>query len=121
MPDPKTTSSYGPRPAIENALRLRPVVPTSISDDPSTAETEEEYVEFPIPQGFQPPVGCAVGDKFYSLATLQLQDGCLCLLELDGTIVEPEADEVEVEYTDPAPKVSEFLRSKLVEIASEIG
>lgn len=68
-----------------------------MADEPLTPDpddTENEGIDFPMPDGFQPPKGTKPGKEFEALATLKINDdGDLCLLKLDGADVKPEAEE----------------------------
>jgi hypothetical protein len=66
-----------------------------MADEPTGMEhDDEQYVDFPIPEGFEPPKGTKPGKEFEALATLKIDDdGDLCLLKLDGVEVKPEAEE----------------------------
>jgi hypothetical protein len=69
-----------------------------MADTPTDTDesSEEQHVDFPIPEGFQPPEGTKQGDEFQALATLKVdEDGDLCLLALDGAEVKPESEEEE--------------------------
>ena len=84
-------------------------------DAPKTAESEEQYVDFPMPEGFQPPDDTKQGDEFQALATLKVdEDGDLCLLALDGAEVKPEVEEGDEEETpDNGAGMAETLRKNL--------
>ncbi len=73
---------------------------TPISDDSSENETEEN-IDFPMPEGFEPPKGTKPGQEFEALATLKIdEDGDLCLLKIDGADVKPESEENESKEGD---------------------
>jgi hypothetical protein len=71
--------------------------PTTDDDkEQDQGDEQENYVDFPMPEGFEPPKGTKPGDEFEALATLKIDDdGDLCLLKLDGADVKPEDEEEE--------------------------
>lgn len=89
-PDPaaiiaQTTTPRSPNPPDEEA-------------EPSADQDKDEgtYVEFPMPENFQPPADAKPGKKFQALATLMIDEGdekTLNLVALDGAPVKPEEEE----------------------------
>jgi hypothetical protein len=73
-------------------------------------ETKSSYagVKFPLPEGFVAPDGVSEGGTFEALATLEMEDGKLCLKAIDGLPVESGKD-----------KSSETASSKKEETAPE--
>lgn len=64
--------------------------------DGDADQGEDQTVDFPMPEGFQPPDGTKPGAEFHALATLKVdEDGDLNLIALDGAQVKPESDEDE--------------------------
>jgi hypothetical protein len=60
------------------------------------SEDQEDYVDFPMPEGFAPPDDVKPGKEFQALATLKVdEDGDLCLIALDGAPVKPEGEEAD--------------------------
>lgn len=70
---------------------------SSPNPEPTADQDKDEgsYVEFPIPENFQPPEDAKPGKSFQALATLKLdEDGkTLCLVAVDGAAVKPEEEE----------------------------
>jgi hypothetical protein len=68
--------------------------PTTSPDPDASDNQVESTIDFPMPEGFQPPKGTKPGATFEALATLSLgDDGELNLLKLDGCDVKPEEPE----------------------------
>lgn len=76
-----------------------PNMPPAEEPEPTAdqAPDEGEYVEFPIPENFQPPADAKPGKTFQALATLKLDDDgkSLCLVAVDGAPVKPGENEPE--------------------------
>ncbi len=63
---------------------------------PAGDQETESNVDFPMPEGFEPPKGTKPGAEFEALATLKIDDdGDLVLLKLDGADIKPESEEAE--------------------------
>jgi hypothetical protein len=71
--------------------------PPDTEPEPTADQDKDEgnYVEFPIPENFQPPEDAKPGKSFQALATLKLdEDGkTLCLVAVDGAAVKPGEEE----------------------------
>ncbi len=68
--------------------------PTADPNAPASDDSTESSVDFPMPDGFQPPKGTKPGATFEALATLKIDDdGDVCLLKIDGCDVKPEEAE----------------------------
>ncbi|MEO7099097.1 MAG: hypothetical protein ABI162_07025 [Luteolibacter sp.] len=53
-----------------------------------------DYVEFKIPEGFHVPDGVKPGEEFNAVGSFLLhEDGTMCLLEVEGSVVKPMAME----------------------------
>lgn len=61
---------------------------SEMAEKPTTKSSSYDGVKFPIPEGFVAPDGVSEGGTFEALATLELEDGKLCLKAIDGLSVE---------------------------------
>lgn len=89
-PDPAALIAQNTPARSPNPPDQPPAEPTADQD-----KDEGTYVEFPIPENFQPPEDAKPGKSFQALATLKLdEDGkTLCLVAVDGAAVKPEEEE----------------------------
>jgi hypothetical protein len=80
---------------------------TPVEPEPTADQDKDEgtYIEFPVPEGFQPPADAKPGKTFQALATLKLdEDGkSLCLVAVDGAAVKPEDEEPETPDGEEQP------------------
>jgi hypothetical protein len=60
---------------------------SEMAEKPAT-KSSYDGVKFPLPDGFVAPDGVSEGGTFEALATLELEDGKLCLKAIDGLAVE---------------------------------
>lgn len=68
------------------------MMPSEMAEKPET-KSSYDGVKFPLPDGFVAPDGVAEGGTFEALATLELEDGKLCLKAIDGLPVESSKEE----------------------------
>jgi len=68
------------------------MMPPEMAEKPKT-KSSYAGVKFPMPDGFVAPDGVSEGGTFEALATIELEDGKLCLKAIDGLAVESDKDE----------------------------
>jgi hypothetical protein len=75
---------------------------------------KSEYVEFPVPAGYELPEGVNTGEDFDTVATFRMkEDGTICLISIDDFPVQGETETIE-ENTEPKDKrgIADALRAK---------
>jgi hypothetical protein len=70
---------------------MNDMMPPEMAEKPKT-KSSYDGVKFPLPEGFVAPEGVSEGGTFEALATLELEDGKLCLKAIDGLAVESTKD-----------------------------
>jgi hypothetical protein len=104
MSDPASMIAASTPPRSPN-MPDQPAEPEPTADQ----DTDEgQYVEFPIPEGFQPPADGKPGKTFQALATLKIdEDGkSLCLVAVDGAAVKPGDSESEEPEGEEQPEAT---------------
>jgi hypothetical protein len=105
-----------------DAINEYPSIMADAPTPPKVDEDDENYVDFPMPEGFEPPKGTKPGKEFEALATLKIdEDGDLCLLKLDGADVKPEAEEASEPEGEEGESATDSMRKKLPETGMPSG